>query len=186
MSHSTVQFALGVYSSSSWKLSHQMYEISASPVMERACRSCCSHTFAPVSYRKSNSRAWWRDTRSAWFVILQKGMLCCNKKINKVRFIRVILQLDGSSQGTPAKLCNTAFVTAHTMLRTDPSRMHTGIRTLSYLHSNSWWVPALSATLGSHDGNFRWKASETQRESVWMTALAHGSQCDAWEMLSWQ
>lgn len=37
------------------------------------------------SYRKSSSKAWCRDTRSPWFVILQKGMLCWKRRKTKPR-----------------------------------------------------------------------------------------------------
>lgn len=34
-------------------------------------------------YKKSSSSAWWRDTRSPWLEIRQKGMLCCRGRETK-------------------------------------------------------------------------------------------------------
>lgn len=131
LSYSTVQFALDMFSSSSWKVSPQTCEISAPhPVMEEACGSC-SHVSAPASYRKSNSRAWWRDTRSAWFVILQKGMLCCKDRAES-----------GLCRDFQAGLCSVVVLS--TPLWGQTSATCTPVSRAHLVHICVWQAPALT------------------------------------------
>lgn len=162
-----------------------VWDLCPHSVMERACRSC-SHAFAPASYRKSNSRAWWRDTRSAWFVILQKGMLCCNEKIRSVLlgwFYRWVEAVKVHLQSYAVQHLWQHWQSAAHSERISATE-HSSIWRLSYVHTSLWQPLTVSYFTQSRWKPPSWAArccfteqslSTTAKESMWTTALTRGT-----------
>lgn len=66
-----------------WRIFPHTVSLHKSPVRRQHFSLWVHNIQQHPRYKKSSSSAWWRDTRSPWLEIRQKGMLCCRGKETK-------------------------------------------------------------------------------------------------------